>query len=232
VTLDLLNRATGISGFPDLTATDTASPIHNPESTVYTVLFAVAACHMMNDTLQALMLSIYPMLRDSYAVTFGQVGVMTMVFQVTASILQPLIGHYTDRRPLPYSLPVAPICMLVGLVLLGLAIRHGAIAVSGRRESGNCGRASFGSGHCHPARAKKRHLVWPDFPDRNRDIGLHRALVWRASQRQVFGARLNRCDTRAQPDTGPSVDCHPHGADVFEVRLHVELPQLLYALSH
>jgi MFS transporter, FSR family, fosmidomycin resistance protein len=152
VTLNLLNRTPDISGFPDLTATDTASPIHDPESTVYTVLFAVAACHMMNDTLQALMLSIYPMLRDSYALTFGQVGVMTMVFQVTASILQPLIGHYTDRRPLPYSLPVAPICMLAGLVLLGLATSYPVLLIA-------AGGIGIGSAIFHPEASRVARLA-------------------------------------------------------------------------
>ena len=89
-------------------------------STVFAVLIAVTACHLMNDTLQALLLAMYPMLRDSYALTFGQIGMITLVFQVTASLLQPLIGLYTDRRPLPYSLPLAPAFTLLGLVLLGV----------------------------------------------------------------------------------------------------------------
>ncbi len=88
---------------------------------VYTVLFAAAACHMINDTLQAVMLAMYPMLKDSYALTFAQIGLITLVFQVTASILQPLIGHYTDRKPLPYSLPIAPAFTLLGLIFLGVA---------------------------------------------------------------------------------------------------------------
>ena len=96
-------------------------------STVFAVLISVAACHLINDTLQALMLAIYPILRDSYALTFGQIGMITLVFQVTASILQPLIGHFTDKKPLPYSLPVAPAFTLLGLVLLGIATSYLAI---------------------------------------------------------------------------------------------------------
>ena len=99
-------------------------------STVFAVLFAVATCHMMNDTLQAILLAMYPMLRDSYALTFGQIGMITLVFQVTASILQPLIGHFTDRRPLPYSLPVAPAVTLLGLVLLGVATSYYSLLVA------------------------------------------------------------------------------------------------------
>ena len=95
--------------------------------TVYAVLLAVATCHMINDTLQAVLLSIYPMLRDSYALTFSQIGAITMTFQVTGSILQPIIGQYTDRKPLPYSLPLAPACTLAGLALLTFAASYHAI---------------------------------------------------------------------------------------------------------
>jgi MFS transporter, FSR family, fosmidomycin resistance protein len=77
-------------------------------TTVYAILFAAAGCHLINDTLQAVMLSIYPMLKQNYALSFSQVGLLTMVYQVTASILQPLIGHFTDRKPLPYILPFGP----------------------------------------------------------------------------------------------------------------------------
>ena len=101
-----------------------------PSSTVYSVLFAVSACHLMNDTLQAVMLAMYPMMKDSYALTFGQIGLITLVFQVVASILQPLIGLYTDRKPLPHSLPVAPACTMLGLVLLGLATSFYSLLVA------------------------------------------------------------------------------------------------------
>ena len=121
-------------------------------NTVYTVLFAISACHLMNDTLQALMLSIYPMLRESYALSFAQVGAMTMMFQVTASVLQPLIGHYTDRSPLPYSLPVAPICMLIGLVLLGLATSYPVLLIA-------AGGIGIGSAIFHPEASRVARLA-------------------------------------------------------------------------
>jgi MFS transporter, FSR family, fosmidomycin resistance protein len=113
-----------------MTATDQTLPIRIPSSTVYAVLFAAAACHMINDTLQATMLAMYPMLRSSYSLTFAQIGMITLVFQVTASILQPVIGHFTDRRPLPYSLPVAPFVTLLGLVLLGLATSYYGLLIA------------------------------------------------------------------------------------------------------
>ena len=121
-------------------------------STVFAVLISVAACHLINDTLQALMLAIYPILRNSYALTFGQVGMITLVFQVTASILQPLIGHYTDRRPLPYSLPVAPAFTLLGLVLLGVATSYPAILVA-------AAAIGIGSAIFHPEASRVARLA-------------------------------------------------------------------------
>lgn len=97
------------------------------DATAYSILLAVTAGHMINDTLQALLLSIYPLLRDSLALNFTQVGVITLTFQVTASILQPFVGMFTDRKPLPFSLPVAPALSLLGLVALGFATSYGLV---------------------------------------------------------------------------------------------------------
>jgi FSR family fosmidomycin resistance protein-like MFS transporter len=91
------------------------------QAAVNAVLFAVTAGHLINDTLQALLLSIYPMLRDLHSLSFAQVGFITMAFQATASVLQPLVGLYTDRRPIPFSLPFAPALTLIGLIVLGFA---------------------------------------------------------------------------------------------------------------
>jgi len=91
------------------------------QAAAHAVLFAVTAGHLINDTLQALLLSIYPMLRDLHALSFAQVGFITMAFQATASVLQPLVGLYTDKRPIPYSLPFAPALTLIGLIVVGFA---------------------------------------------------------------------------------------------------------------
>ncbi|PZF77842.1 MFS transporter [Aestuariivirga litoralis] len=99
------------------------------QGTTYAVLFAVTAGHLINDTLQALLLSIYPLLRDLHNLSFAQVGFITMAFQATASVLQPLIGHYTDKKPFPFSLPIAPALSLVGLVVVGLAHSYEMILV-------------------------------------------------------------------------------------------------------
>ena len=99
------------------------------QATTYAVLFAVTAGHLINDTLQALLLSIYPLLRDLHNLSFAQVGFITMAFQATASVLQPLIGHYTDKKPFPFSLPIAPALSLIGLVVVGLAQSYEMILI-------------------------------------------------------------------------------------------------------
>lgn len=91
------------------------------EKTAMAVLIAISFCHMMNDTVQSLLVSIYPMLKENYALDFGQVGLITLTFQVTASLLQPAIGLYTDHRPRPYALVIGMASTLVGLLLLSNA---------------------------------------------------------------------------------------------------------------
>jgi MFS transporter, FSR family, fosmidomycin resistance protein len=108
----------------------TTLPVTRTNTTVYAILFAAAGCHLINDTLQAVMLSVYPMLKQNYALSFSQVGLLTMVYQVTASILQPLIGHFTDRKPLPYILPFGSIFTAAGLILLATAHSYPALLVA------------------------------------------------------------------------------------------------------
>jgi FSR family fosmidomycin resistance protein-like MFS transporter len=91
------------------------------EKTALAVLVAISFCHMLNDTMQSLLLSIYPMLKQNYGLDFGQVGLITLTFQVTASLLQPMVGLYTDRRPQPYALAVGMTSTLLGLLLLAHA---------------------------------------------------------------------------------------------------------------
>jgi FSR family fosmidomycin resistance protein-like MFS transporter len=98
----------------------------NPESTteektMFRVLAAVSFCHVLNDMMQSLLPSIYPILKSSFHLNFTQIGFITLTFQITASLLQPVIGHYTDRKPMPYSLPIGMVFTLVGLLLLAIA---------------------------------------------------------------------------------------------------------------
>jgi len=89
--------------------------------TAFAVLAGISVSHLLNDTIQSVIPAIYPMLKDSFALSFAQVGLMTLTLQVTASVLQPLVGLYTDRRPTPYSLVIAMAFSLVGLLLLSVA---------------------------------------------------------------------------------------------------------------
>ncbi|RIY03245.1 MFS transporter [Aureimonas flava] len=89
--------------------------------TTLSVLLAMSGCHMLNDVMQSLLASLYPLLKANYALDFVEIGLLTMTFQVTASLLQPGVGIVTDRWPMPYSLPVGMASTLVGLLLLSSA---------------------------------------------------------------------------------------------------------------
>ncbi|HEY9449767.1 MAG TPA: MFS transporter [Gemmatimonadaceae bacterium] len=89
--------------------------------TAFLVLGAISFCHLLNDMMQSLLPAIYPMLKTSFGLDFVQVGMITLTYQLTASLLQPLVGLYTDRRPKPYSLATGMSFTLTGLVLLALA---------------------------------------------------------------------------------------------------------------
>ncbi|MGJ7900905.1 MFS transporter [Lysobacter sp. 1R34A] len=81
----------------------------------------LSVCHLLNDMIQSLLPAIYPLLKDAFKLDFGQIGLITLTFQVTASLLQPLVGIYTDKRPMPYSLAIGMGFTLVGLLLLSRA---------------------------------------------------------------------------------------------------------------
>ncbi|HSY44135.1 MAG TPA: MFS transporter, partial [Candidatus Acidoferrum sp.] len=91
------------------------------QQTVMPVLLAISLCHLLNDTLQSLISAIYPIVKDSYHLSFTQIGLITFTFQCTASLLQPCVGFYTDRNPKPYSLAVGMIISLAGVTWLAFA---------------------------------------------------------------------------------------------------------------
>lgn len=97
------------------------------DRTAFRVLGAISFCHFLNDTMQSLLLAVYPLFKAQFALSFAQIGLVTLTFQVTASLLQPLVGLYTDRRPKPYSLAAAMACTLTGLVMLSLASNFAAL---------------------------------------------------------------------------------------------------------
>ncbi len=87
---------------------------------VMRIIGAVALAHLINDLIQAVLPSIYPMLKDSYGLTFTQVGLITLTFQLTASLLQPWVGYHTDRHPKPWLLPAGTVCTLIGIVMMSM----------------------------------------------------------------------------------------------------------------
>jgi MFS transporter, FSR family, fosmidomycin resistance protein len=121
-------------------------------STAFTVLGAISFCHMLNDMMQALLLACYPLLKSGFNLSFGQIGLLTLVFQCTASLLQPLIGLYTDRKPQPYSLPVGMAFSLSGLVILAKAPDYAFLL---------CGAALLGVGSSifHPESSRIARLA-------------------------------------------------------------------------
>lgn len=88
---------------------------------VFSILAAISVCHFLNDMLQSLIPAVYPILKSSFHLNFAQIGFITFTFQLTASLLQPFVGAYTDRRPRPYSLVAGMACTLVGLLFLSTA---------------------------------------------------------------------------------------------------------------
>jgi FSR family fosmidomycin resistance protein-like MFS transporter len=95
--------------------TSSSIPIENKlETTVYPILFAISISHLLNDTIQSLIPAIYPLIKTNYHLSFSQIGLITLTFQLAASLLQPFVGMYTDKRPQPYSL-----AMGMGFTLLG-----------------------------------------------------------------------------------------------------------------
>ncbi|MCI1006097.1 MULTISPECIES: MFS transporter [unclassified Herbaspirillum] len=97
---------------------------------VMSIILACGGAHLINDMIQALLPSIYPMLKTGYGLSFTQVGLITLTFQVTASLLQPWIGMYTDRHPQPWLLPSGAVATLSGIVLLALAGSFGAFLLA------------------------------------------------------------------------------------------------------
>ncbi len=134
--------------------TDTTMPAQrtSAETTVFAIIFAVSFCHLLNDMMQSLLSAIYPMLKQNYGLDFKQIGFLTLTFQVTASLLQPIVGTYTDKRPMPYSLPVGMAFSLVGLGLLSIAT-HYVMLLAGAAFIG------IGSSIFHPESSRVARLA-------------------------------------------------------------------------
>jgi FSR family fosmidomycin resistance protein-like MFS transporter len=96
-------------------------------ATAFRILAAISFCHLLNDMMQSVIPAVYPIFKSSYHLDFGQIGLITLTSQLTASLLQPVVGLYTDHRPTPYSLPVGMTFTMVGLILIASAPSFAAV---------------------------------------------------------------------------------------------------------
>lgn len=121
-------------------------------ATVFPILFAISVSHLLNDSLQSLIPAIYPLVKESFRLSFTQIGLITFTFQLTASLLQPAVGAFTDRRPQPYSLAAGMCFSLAGLVLLAVAPSYGVLLAA-------VGLIGLGSSVFHPESSKVANMA-------------------------------------------------------------------------
>lgn len=125
---------------------------HMTEGTTYTILFTMGTCHLLNDMIQSVIPALYPLLKDKFGFTFAQIGIITLVFQMTSSVFQPFVGNYADRHPQPYSLALGMCFTLAGL--LALAFAPGFIAILLSVALIGCGSSVF-----HPEASRVAQLA-------------------------------------------------------------------------
>jgi len=133
----------------DMTARAAPLQVH---STVFAVLFAVGFCHALNDMMQSLLAAIYPNLKSTFDLDFAHVGLITLTYQSTASLLQPLVGAYTDRRAVPYALPAGMVFTFIGLIGLALAPTYPLLLAASAL-------VGIGSSTFHPESSRVAHLA-------------------------------------------------------------------------
>lgn len=120
--------------------------------TVFTILVLLSVSHMCNDALQSVITAIYPLLRNSLALSFSQIGLITLVFQLSSSIFQPIVGWVTDKKPQPYSLPVGMASSMIGILLLSVASSFSMVLVA-------VFFTGFGSSIFHPEASRLAYLA-------------------------------------------------------------------------
>lgn len=123
-----------------------------PERTTFSILFSLSIAHFLNDALQSVIPSIYPLLKKNYSLDFAQIGLITLTYQLTASLLQPMVGAYTDRRPRPYSLALGMCFTLSGLICLSMAGNFAAVL-------GAVALVGVGSSVFHPESSRMAHVA-------------------------------------------------------------------------
>ena len=122
------------------------------EKTIYPILFAISFSHLLNDTIQSLIPAIYPIIKESYSLSFSQIGLITLTFQLAASLLQPFVGMYTDKKPQPYSLAIGMCFTLIGLIVLSVSNNFHLILLS-------VALVGIGSSIFHPESSRMAHAA-------------------------------------------------------------------------
>jgi MFS transporter, FSR family, fosmidomycin resistance protein len=122
------------------------------QKTAVAVLAAISVSHLLNDVIQSLIVALYPMIKESLSLDFGQIGLITFTFTFTASLLQPVVGYVTDRHPTPYSLVAGMGCSLLGLIIAAFASTYGLILVA-------VGLIGMGSSVFHPESSRVARLA-------------------------------------------------------------------------
>ena len=135
---------------PDVTSDSVAKA--TAAGPAYVVLGSISLSHFLNDTMQSLIPSVYPILKESYALDFAQIGLITLAFQFTASLLQPVVGHFTDREARPFSLAIGMGFTFFGLLLLSIAQHYAVILVA-------AALVGLGSAVFHPESARIARLA-------------------------------------------------------------------------
>ena len=130
------NTSTARRATPDLAAPHPAVPTSTSQNeraaqrTRFEVLGAISFSHLLNDLMQSLIVAIYPLLKGEFRLSFVQIGAITLTYQICASVLQPLVGAYTDKHPQPYSLSVGMTSTLIGLLTLAFAPNYATVLVA------------------------------------------------------------------------------------------------------
>lgn len=123
-----------------------------PVATVYPILLAISFSHLLNDTIQSLIPSMYPLVKANYSLSFAQIGIITFTFQLAASLLQPFVGFYTDKKPQPFSLASGMGISLTGLIVLAVANHYYLILVA-------VALIGIGSSVFHPEASKVAYMA-------------------------------------------------------------------------
>jgi FSR family fosmidomycin resistance protein-like MFS transporter len=132
-----------------MTDTAVAKAVHD---TSFAVLLAIGGCHLLNDMMQSLLPAIYPTLKAQFHLSFAQIGLVTLAFQCTASLLQPVVGYFADIKPMPYSLAVGMVATLIGLVVLSVAPNYPVLLVAAMF-------VGFGSAVFHPEASRVARMA-------------------------------------------------------------------------